>query len=177
MCRAVRTWRGCVVGQHGTRSPPRRLPALDRTYTAIGRWHRLRKFIATHFELCGARPARFPPPRVSARRPRSTRAAQCGLSVVVLWSNAGRAPPYAIGRGATAPTPRLVAGTGFERSWPLRSNPLARDPRVVRCFPPRGTSADLAQSTRAAQCGLGVVVLWANEGALLPMSSAEALPN
>ena len=59
-------------------------------------------------------------------------AAQCGLGVVVLWADVRRAPPHVIGRGSTAPTPRQVGGTGFERPWSSRSNPVARGPRAFR---------------------------------------------
>jgi hypothetical protein len=44
----------------------------------------------------------------------------------------GRALPHGLGRRSTAPTPRQVDGTAFEKAWSLGSNPLARDPRAVR---------------------------------------------
>ena len=113
-CRAVRTWRDCVVGQRRTRSSPRRRPGLGRTNTATGRRHGFRKVVATILEPREARPARFSSCGASADRPRSTCAAQCGLGVVALWANAGSAPPLAVGRGSAAPTPRQVGGTDFE---------------------------------------------------------------
>ena len=48
----------------------------------------------TALESRGARPARFLTREASADRPRSTRASQHGLGLVVLWANAGRAPPH-----------------------------------------------------------------------------------
>ena len=81
-------------------------PRPDRTNTVTGRWHRILKFIATYFESCGARPARFPPRGTSADLAQSTRAAQCGLGVVVLWANTGRALPHAVCQRSIAPTPR-----------------------------------------------------------------------
>ena len=112
--RAVRTWRGCVMGQRGARSSPRRRPGLDRTNTTIGRQHRLPKCIVIMFESSVARgPRAFRPAkyRSTPRRARAPR--QCGLGVVALWPDAGRAPPHAVGMGSTAPTPRQVGGTGF----------------------------------------------------------------
>ena len=85
-------------------------------------------------------------------------AVQCGLGVVVLWANAQRASPHAVGRGAIAPTPRQVSGTGFESSWPLRLILVARSPRAYRIMEYRPT----ANGAHAVQCGLGVVVSWAN---------------
>ena len=144
--RAVRTWRGCVVGQRGARSSPRRRPGLDRTNTATGRRHRRRRCIVTSFESSGARPARISPREVSADRPRSTRTAQCGLGVVVLWPNAGRAPPHAVGwarphqhRDRSAARLRKLVFTAFE----------SRGARPAR-FSPRGVSADRLRSTRRA---------------------------
>ena len=113
------TWLCCgPTAQRGARSSPRCRPGLDCNNTATGRWHELRKFFFIAFEHRGARPARFLPRGVSADRPRSTRAAQCGLDVVVLWPNAGRAPPpppHGVGRGSTAPTPRQIGDTVLER--------------------------------------------------------------
>ena len=63
----------------------------------------------------GARPAHFLPRELSADGPRSTRAEQCGRGVVVLWANARRAAPHAVGRGSTAPTPEQVGGSGFKK--------------------------------------------------------------
>ena len=60
----------------------------------------------------------------------SAPAAQYGLGVVVLWANTGSAPPYAVGRGSTAPTPRLVDSTDAEQLCPSRPNPVARSPRA-----------------------------------------------
>ena len=43
-----------------------------------------------------------------------------------------RAPPHAVGRGSSAPTPRRVGGCGFEPSLLTRSRPVARGARALR---------------------------------------------
>ena len=94
--------------------------------------------------------------------------------MVVLWPNERRTPPRAVGRGSTAPTPREVGGTSFDRPWPLRTILVTSGPHI---FPPRGVSADRPRNMRAAQCGLGVVVLWANTGRAPPTPPAGARPH
>ena len=59
-------------------------------------------------------------------------AAQRGLSVVVLWRNARRAPRQAAGWGSTALSPRQVGSTGLCRSRPPRFNPMAHAPLAYR---------------------------------------------
>ena len=63
-------------------------------------------YVAIPFKSRGARPARFSSRGVSAERPQTTRVTQCGLATVVLWANAGHAPPHSFGRGSAPPTPR-----------------------------------------------------------------------
>ena len=118
-----------VVGQRGARSSPRRWLRLDSTNTATGRGHGLQATVVIAFEPRGARPARFWPREAAADRPQSSRAAQCGLGMVVLRPNAGRAPPHAVGqlrpnagrapphavgRGSTAPPLRQDGSTAFK---------------------------------------------------------------
>ena len=55
--------------------------------------------------------ARFAPWRTG--RPPTEHARAGGLGVVVFAANAGRAPPHAVGRGSSSPTPRQVGGCGF----------------------------------------------------------------
>ena len=69
-----RTWRGCLLGQRGARSTPRRWPRLIRTDTASGRRLRLWRLVVSAFESRAARPLRASPREGSADRPRSTRA-------------------------------------------------------------------------------------------------------
>ena len=58
--------------------------------------------------------ARFAPWR-NGRRP-TEHARAGGLGVVVFAANARRAPPHAVGRGSSAPTPRQVGGGSFKTS-------------------------------------------------------------
>ena len=91
------------------------------------------------FDSRAARPARASPRGEPADRPRSTRCAG-GLGVVVFAANARRAPPHAVGRGSSSPTPRQVGGCGFETSWPLRLTSVARGPRALRPVENRPTA-------------------------------------
>ena len=70
----------------------------------------------------------------------------------------GALHPDAVGRDSTAPTLRQVSSTAFERSWLQRLNPAARGSREFRPVENRPTAGE----ARAAQRGLGVVVIWAN---------------
>ena len=70
--------------------------------------------------------------------------ARCVLGAVVCAANSRRAPPHAVGRGSSAPTPRSVGGCGFEPSLPSRSRPVARGARSASS---RGEPADRPQST------------------------------
>ena len=101
-CHAVRTCHGRFVGQRGARSSQLLRPRLGSTNTAIDQRHGPRVAVTTRFEFHGARPARFLPRGVSADRPLSTRAAQCGLCVVVLWANEGRCRRPKLDRTNTA---------------------------------------------------------------------------
>ena len=89
--------------------------------------------------------ARFAPWR-TGRRP-TKHALAVGLGVVVFAATARRAPPRAVGRGSSSPTPRHVGGCGFGTSWSLCSIPRARaSPRREPADGPRSTCAlaDLA---------------------------------
>ena len=90
------------AGRAGVPLSTRRM-GLGRINTATGRQHGYQKVVISAFKLRGARPARFPPRGVSADRPWSTPAAQCGLGVLAWY-----APPHAVGRGSAAPPPRQV---------------------------------------------------------------------
>ena len=59
--RAVRTWRGCVVGQHRVRSSPRHRLGLNCMNAATGRRHGLQNLVVTASGSRGARPAHSPP--------------------------------------------------------------------------------------------------------------------
>ena len=74
--------------------------------------------------------ARFAPWRTG--RPRTEHARAGGLGVVVFAANARRAPPHAVCRGYSAPTPRQVDGCGFATRFPPRSTRMARGPRAFR---------------------------------------------
>ena len=82
--------------------------------------------------------------RTTAQRAR-TRLLTWRLDVVVFADNAGHAPPHAIIRGSSSPTPRQVGGCGFNAKWPQRSSSLPRAP--VRFA--RGVPDDRPRSTRA----------------------------
>ena len=58
--------------------------------------------------------ARFTPWRTSRQPTEHVRAG--GLGVVVFAANAGHAPPHAVGRGFSSPTPSQVGGYGFGMS-------------------------------------------------------------
>ena len=99
--------------------------------------------------------ARFAPWRTGRRPTEHARAG--GLGVVVFAANARRAPPHAVGRGSSSPTPRQVGGCGFETSWP----PLRLPWRAARArFAPWITGRPPTEHARAG--GLGVVVFAAN---------------
>ena len=134
-----RTWRGCLRGQRGTRSPHAVWPRLFFTDTAPGRRLRLRTAVTIAFDSRGARPARASPRGEPADRPRSTTRAG-GLGVVVFAANARRAPPHAVGRGSSSPTPRQVGGCGFGTSCLRISTPVARGPRALRPVENRPTA-------------------------------------
>ena len=68
------TWRGCLHGQLGARSNPRRWPTLFFTDIAAGRRQRLPNAIFISFGFRAARPAHASPRGELADRPRSTRA-------------------------------------------------------------------------------------------------------
>ena len=65
---------------------------------------------------CRAACARFAPR--STVRPPTEHAHGGGLGVVVFSASARRAPPHAVGRDSSAPTPRQVGDCGFGCSWP-----------------------------------------------------------
>ena len=129
--------------------------------------------LVTSFESCGARRARSSPRGELTDHPRSTRhaARTWRLGVVVSWANAGRAPFHAVGRGSTAPTPRQVGGTAFDRLHRPRLNPVAC---VARAFHPM-ENRPTSHGVRAAHGGLGVVVLWANAGRAPPHAAVRGL--
>ena len=79
---------------------------------------------------CRAARARFAPWRT--HRPPTEHARAGGLGVVVFAANAGRAPPHAVGRGSSSPTPRQVGGCGFGLSYPKLSSSVARGPHALR---------------------------------------------
>ena len=76
------TWRGCLRGQHATRSTPRRWLRLFFTEHAPGQRLRLRSIVVTDFESRAARLARASPREEAADCPRSTRA----LADLAWWS-------------------------------------------------------------------------------------------
>ena len=166
---AIGMARGCVVGRSGARFSPRRRPGLNCTNTATGRWNGLRNALSTAFESRGARPARFSQGGVSTDRPRSTRSAQCGLGLVVLWANAGRAPP--------APLAGARAHLHHDSSVARASNSLFHGVRILwraaralfaRCSIDRPPTEHARRAVRTWNgCGL----TW---GALLLTPSAGA---
>ena len=143
--RRWRTWRGCLRSQRATRSIPRRWPRLFFTDTAPGRRLRLQNVDVTASDYRVARPARASPCGEPADRPRE-HARAGGLGVVVFAANTRRAPPHAVGRGSSSPTPRLgrrlqlrdvvITAIGSSAARPARASP-------------RGEPADRPRSTRA----------------------------
>ena len=78
---------------------------------------------------CRAARARFAPWRTGRSTKEHARAG--GLGVVVFAANTRRAPPHAVGRGSSSPTPRQVGGCGFERRDDS-FNSVSRGPRALR---------------------------------------------
>ena len=146
-----------AVGRGSTAPTPRQVGGRE-----------LRKFVVSAFESRGARPARVSHHGVAADG-RGARAAQRGLGVVVLWANSRRAPSPRRRPRLNRTNTATGRSTAFEIVWPARSNPVAR----ARALSPM-EYRPIARGARAAQRGLGVVVVWANAGALLPTPSAEA---
>ena len=130
---------------------PRRRSRRDRTDTATGRRRGLSHVIASAIESRGARPARVSHHGVTSDWPRSTRrVARRGACAV----------PHAIGRGATAPSPRLIDARGFERSCTARFE--SRGARPARVSQHEVAALRPRSIARAAQCGPGMVVARAN---------------
>ena len=80
--------------------------------------------------LCRAARARFAPSETG--RPPMEHARAGGLDVVVCAANAGRAPPYTVGRGSSSTTPRQVGGCGFGTPRPYPPSPVPGSPRALR---------------------------------------------
>ena len=93
-------------------STSRRCTRLFFTDNVPGRRLRLRTNVIEAFESRSARPARASPRRSGSPPTEHTRAGRLG--VVVFAANAGRAPPHAVGRGSSSPTPHQVGGCGCE---------------------------------------------------------------
>ena len=113
--RAVRAWNGSVMAQRRARSSQRLRPGLDCTNTTTHRRHRLQNIVATRSKCVARDPRAFRP---VASRP-TARGARAPRSADLAWLCCGltrrHAPPHAVGRGSTAPTPRQVGGTRFEK--------------------------------------------------------------
>ena len=126
-----RTWRGCLCGQHATRSTPTPLvEALLHRHRPRSAAAALRRVDHCNRLPCRATRARFAPWRTG--RPPTEHAGAGGLGVVVFAANARRARSHAVGRDSSSPTPRQVDGCGFETSLPLRPTTVSRDPRALR---------------------------------------------
>ena len=154
---ALRAWRGCLRGQLATRSTPRRWPRLLSTDTAPGRRLRLRTSLPSVSSPVARGPRAL---RHVENQPTAHRActARCVLGAVVCAANSRRAPPHAVGRGSSPPTPRQVGGCGFESSLPSVSSPVARGPRALRHVENQPT----VQRACTSRCVLGAVVCAAN---------------
>ena len=151
----AQTSRGCVVGQRGARSLPRRRPGLNRINTATGRRHGVREVLITAFESHGVRCVRSSPRGKSADRPRSTRRAARIWNGCVVGQRGARSTPRQ--------RPRLGrTNTATGRRHGVREALIAafksRGARRVR-FTPREKSADRPRSTcRAARTSRGCAV-------------------
>ena len=113
--------------------------------------------------------ARFAPWRTG--RPLTEHARAGGLGVVVFAANARHAPPHAVGRGSSSPTPRQVGGCGFETPWPQRPTSVARGPRALRPVENRPT----AHGARRALADLAWLSSRPTRDTLHPTPLAEAL--
>jgi len=140
---AARTWRSCVVGQHGARSSPRRRPGLARINTTTSQRHELRAFLTTAFKSRAAHPARFPSRGVSADRPRSTHRAAWTWRGCAVGQRGARSSPRrrpGIDRINTAPGQRHglreVQIAVFESR---AARPARVSPRVISADCPRST--------------------------------------
>ena len=157
---AVRTWRGCVVRQLGARSSPRHRSGLDRSNTATSRRRGgLRRLVVT-WRAARALFASWSigrPPAEHARRAVRT------WRVCVVGPRRARSSPRRR-PGLNRTNIPKVGGMDLGVSWSLRPNPVARGPHASRPVQYRPT----AHGACAAQCGLGVGVLWANAGRAPP---------
>ena len=81
-----------------------------------------------------------------------------GLGVVVCAANSRRAPPHAVGRGFSSPSPRDFGGCGFEAPYSKLSGSVTFGSRARRHVENQPT----AHGARTARCGVGVVVCAAN---------------
>ena len=116
--------------------------------------------------------------RLVKHRPaaRAAHATQCGLGVVVLWPNAGRAPPHAVGQGSTAPTPRQVGGADLQSLWLLHSKLVWRAIRAH--FTPGSIGRSPTRyARRTVRACLALLHCGPMRGALLPPPSAEDRPH
>ena len=111
--------------------------------------------------LCRAARARFAPSETG--RPPMEHARAGGLDVVVCAANAGRAPPYTVGRGSSSPTPRQVGGCGFEMFWSQRLKSVPLGPCALRPVDNRSTAHGAHAHWRTL-----VVVCAANVGCAPP---------
>ena len=155
---ALRAWRGCLRGQLATRSTPRRWPRLLSNDTAPGRRLLLRTVVAVSLSVPWRAARARVAPWITSRPPTDARTARCVLGAVVCAANSRRAPPHAVGRGSSPPTPRQVGGCGFGTSLPSVSSPVARGPRALRHVENQPT----AHRACTARCVLGAVVCAAN---------------
>ena len=159
-CSADLAWLCCGPTQGALL--PRRRPGLDRTNTAIGRGTACKRLCGRRVQIswrtaCAALLVPWSIGRPSMEY--SRRAVRTCHGRVVGQRGARSSPLIRPGRGSTSTAIarrqsfRMAVATVFE----------FRGARPAR-FLSRGIPADRPLSTRATQCGLGVVVLWANEG-------------
>ena len=168
-CRAVRTWRGCVVGQRRALASPRRRPGLNRINTATGRQRGVFKTVITALETPGAWPAHFSPRGLSTDRPRSTSRA------VRTWSGCGVGQRRALSPprrrpGTIAPTPRQVGSAEFGKA--VITGLESRGARPSRCAPWSIGRPPMEYTPRSAD--LAWLCCGPTQGALVPTSSAGA---
>jgi len=124
------------------------------------------------FETRGAQPVRFLPRALLADHPRSMRrAVQTWRCCVAAQRGAHSSPRRRPRLDSTNSV--TVGGTAFKRSWLPHLNDVACGLRAFCPVEYRPT----AYRGRAAQCGLGAVVLWSTRGTLLLMPSTGARPH
>ena len=163
-CARWRTWHGCLRGQLGARTNPRRWPRLLFTDIATGRWLRLRNAVVITFSVRASRPARALPRGELADRPRSTRTLP-DFAVLSLRPTQGALHPTPLAEALLFRHRDRSAAAALERRC-HNVQFLCQSARAR--FASWRTGRPPTEHARAG--GLGVVIFAANAGRALPQA-------